>query len=552
VGSTLTCLALTAGLLVAVPEASVQEQEGQDSKTRSSPAREGHRGPGVIEGEGGPARFLPALLSGFRTEAADELLRFTDGFYRTPGNPGYDAVLDRVQERLRESGFGEREGFELELIETKLSGPAWTPKSGRLEALVPGAAPVVLHAFERATDPDRVMLPMYAPAADVEGRVVFEAADVAPGTLLVSDEGLDGRLVGRLARKGALAVLSSDIAHFTRDPSGGDAHLDAIQFRSVSRSTRLPVAQISPRSHARLRELARTHPDLSLRLRAEVEWTEAPLRTLVARVLGDERPDEVVVLASHVQEPGAGDNASGVAGLCEVASAVARDFERPARTLVFLWGDEMRQSSIYLRHTKRRVVAGISADMLGQSRERTGAICLLERAPDPGALDTLPPDQHTPWGAGRVREEDLIPSGLALVGRVALADTGRRVGGWETSENPWEGGSDHDVFLKSGVPAVLFWHFTDFTYHTSLDRMDRIDLEELRRTSCAILATALTVADLRRADLARLQASNALERELRVAAALEAGRPDVAMRWREWCHSVDEWLIATCVDATDD
>ena len=559
---TRTCLALGAVLALAAPRGLAQEPDaGADQPPKDRPpTREvttsapsaGHRGPAIAAGESGPSRFLPSLLSGFETEAAMELLRFADGYYRSPGNPGYDAVLDRVQARLRASGFGEREGFELELIESELPGPAWTPVSGRLEALVPGGEAVVLHAFSEAADPDRVMLPMFAPAADVEGRVVFEVEDVAPGTLLVSEQNLDGRLVSRLARKGAVAVCSSHIAHFTRDPSGGDAHLDAIQFRSVSRGTHLPVAQISPRSHGRLRELVREHPGLRLRLRAQVEWTEAPMRTLVARVLGSERPEEVVVIASHVQEPGAGDNASGVAGMCEVASLLARGLERPARSLVFLWGDEMRQSSIFLRHTQRQVVAGISADMLGQSKEQTGAICLLERAPDPGALDTLPPDAHTPWGAGRVRAGQVIPNGLALAGRLALADTGRRVGGWETSENPWEGGSDHDVFLQSGVPAVLFWHFTDFTYHTSLDRLGRIDPEELRRSSCAIVATALTVADLRRADLARLEASNALELELRVAAALEAGRPDVAKRWREWCHGVDLWLAETCVDAADD
>jgi hypothetical protein len=519
------------------------------------PAR--HAGPGVAEGAGGPARFARRIYEGFDVEAALEVLRFTDGFYRSPGNPGYDLTLERVRARLAASGFGSLEGFELEMLETPLSTPPWTPKSGRLEALLPGGEVLVLHAFDRAGDVDRVMLPMYAPSADVEGRVVFDLADVGPGTLLVSTENLAGRVVAQLAKRGACAVLSAHIEPFTRDPSGGDAHLDAIQFRSVSRSTRLPVAQISPRSHALLVELARKHPSLRLRLRAQVEWGEGPLRTLVARVLGSSRPDEVVAVASHVQEPGAGDNASGVAGLCEAAAGLARacasgELERPARTLVFLWGDEMRQTSIWLEHNRRRVIAGISADMLGQSRAQTGSICLLERGPDPGALDTLPPDAHTPWGAGQVEEQDLAPNGLALIGRVALVDVGRLVGGWATSENPWEGGSDHDIFLGRGVPGVLFWHFTDFTYHTSLDRLERIDPEELRRSSSAILATALALADLRSADLERLKASNVLERELRVGAALEAARPDVAKRWREWCHGVELWLETSCVDAARD
>ena len=60
--------------------------------------------------------------------------------------------------------------------------------------------------------------------------------------------------------------------------------------------------------------------------------------------------------------------------------------------------------------------------MLGESPERTGAIALLERSQDPGALHPLPPDEHTPWGESEVEEEDIRPSGVALIARIALSD----------------------------------------------------------------------------------------------------------------------------------
>jgi len=518
----------------------------------------GHYGPEVAPGDSGTARFTGVLYDEFAAEAAMDVVRYVDGFYRAPGNDGYDASLDRVRERLTAAGFGEREGFELDEIRTPLRSPAWTPVSGSFEVKIPGGDWESLHAFDAPGDPDRVMLPINAPSADVEGTLVLDAEKVGAGTVFVGEAGLGGRAVAAHAKRGAVAVVSASIAGFTRDPSGGDAHLDAIQFRSVSRSVATPVAQISPRTLARLRALAEEHEGVRVRLRSQVTWKETgELRTLVARVLGATHPTEAVAIASHVQEPGAGDNASGVGGMCEAASALARAvrkgaLDRPARTIVFLWGDEMRQSAIWLDATERTVIAGISADMLGQSRDATGARCLLERSPDPGALDTLPPDEHTPWGAGPVKEEDLVPNGLSLVARSALVDVARHVGGWHTSENPWEGGSDHDVFLREGVPGILMWHFTDFTYHTGLDRLDRLDSEELRRTSSAVLATALCLADLRGGDLERLRASNVLERDLRVAAALEAERPDVAKRWREWCRGVEVWLAATAVDAAGD
>ena len=529
----------------------------QEARAQAEAPAQSHLGPQVAPGKTGPARYVSVVYEHFDEEAALATAAFVDRYYRAPGNHGYNATLDHVRARLETAGFGSHPGLELAQIETPLRSPAWTPISGSLRVLSSSGEVEVLHSFEKGTDADRVMLPINAPSTDVQGRVVFDAADVTEGTLLVSEKNVGDREIAQLAKKGAVAVVCSSIASFTRDPSGGDEHLDAIQFRSVSRNVRLPVAQISPRTRQRLLELAKQDGELRLHLRAEVEFNEGMLRTLVATVVGGTHPDDVVAIASHVQEPGAGDNASGVSGLCEVAAGLAAALKsdrlaRPARSLAFIWGDEMRQSSIWLENNEREVIAGISADMLGQSAERTGAICLLEREPDPGALDTLPPDEHTPWGAGAVSEDDLHPSGLSLIARTSLFDVSTWVGGWTTSENPWEGGSDHDIFLGRKIPGILLWHFTDFTYHTSLDRLDRLDPEELRRSATAILCSALAVADLRRNDLERLKASNVLERELRVKAALEAGRPDVAKRWREWCHGVEQWLDAKCVDPADD
>ncbi len=525
-----------------------------------TPKPTGHFGPQVAAGETATARFIVPLYERFDKQAAMGVVRFVDGFYRAPGNAGYNAALDHVRALLEQGGFGKQPGFELEEILSPMSSPAWTPVSGRLSVQIPDAEEIVLHDFDTPGDPDRVMLPIYARSADVEGTLlvdedgVIEGDHDLAGIIVVSSASLSGRVLKRLEGRGVLAAISCSNASFTVDPNGGEEHLDAIQFRSVSPSTRLPVAQISRRSYNRLQELHEKHPAARLHLQAEVVLDEnAQVRTLVARVIGAERPGEALCVVAHVQEPGAGDNASGVGGMCQGALTLSRlirtqQLARPARTIEFVFGDEMRQSAVWLEHTSRKVIAGISADMLGQSESRTGARCLLERSPDPGALDPILPDEHTPWGAGRVEKDDLLPNGLALIARHALIDMGEHVEGWHTSENPWEGGSDHDIFLKRGIPGILLWHFTDFTYHTGLDRMERLDAEELRRTCAAILATTMALADLRRGDLVRLQASNVLERELRVKVALQAARPDVAKRWREWSRGVELWLANSVVD----
>ena len=339
-----------------------------------------HRGPAVAPGETGPARFVAPLLDAFDAERAFAFTKAVDRHYRAPGNDGYEAALDLVLEQLRAAGFrasgddaeGAVPGLELRVIETKLRSPAWTPVSARLEVVTADNSREVLHAFDTPEGRDRVMLPVEAPSAEVRGRVVFGVDELGPGTVLVTDAPLGGGLLRRARRAGAAAVLSSSLSELTVDPRDGERHLDAIAFTSVPTGTELAVAQISPRSHARITALLEAGEPFELALNAVVRFDERPLRTVVASFVGTHLPGEVVVVPAHVQEPGAGDNASGVGGMLEgavaLAGALARgELEAPLRTLELVWGDEIRQSSIWLQHTQRRPIAAFSADMLGQS-----------------------------------------------------------------------------------------------------------------------------------------------------------------------------------------
>ena len=506
--------------------------------------------PDVAPGQSGPRRFVGPLYEKFDAERALRDAAFIDGWYRAPGNTGYRATLDHLRKRLAAAGFGDDPRLELRTIESESPQPVWDPRSAELRLIV-GEESRLLHAFDGPAGRDRVMLPVHAPSCDVTGPVALALEQLEPGAVLVVDAPLRRDLLQAAADRGALAVLSSRLHPFTVDPTGAERHLDAVLYASVPRPTPLPVGQISPRSHRAIRQAAASGEPVQLAFRAEVEQGEARVATLVAAIVGASRPGEAVAVAGHVQEPGAGDNASGVAGLLEAATSLAgllreESLPWPARTVVFLWGDEMAQSRRWLDTTSRRPVAGILADMLGQSRERTGAIALLERAPDPGAQQPLPPDRHTSWGAGRVDPERILPAGLALIARTALSDVASHVGGWTFGEHPWEGGSDHDVFLGHGVPAVLLWHFTDFAYHTGLDRMELLDAEELRRTSVAVAATALAVADARPGDLERYRASLKLERELRLEAAAAAGKKETAGQWRRWFRGAGAWLEELC------
>jgi hypothetical protein len=516
----------------------------------------GHRGPPVATGAQGPARFAPQVFAAFSAERAFATTAFADRWYREPANEGFEAVVDEVEKGLREAGFGSADGFEIEIVSTPMKSPAWTPRSARLSLVTGGAAERVLHSFDAPEDRDRTILPRNAPAADVEGRLVTALDGVESGCVLLVDTPLQSKLLEDAKTRGAVLVLSSSLADYNVDPvKGGERHLDAVGYRHAPYPPVLPVAQVSPRTAGILRAAIQKAPAARVRFRCQTEFAERPLRTIVATVVGASRPDECVAMAAHIQEPGACDNASGVGTLLEAAHTAATlisggELPRPARSLCFVFGNEIEQSRIFLDHTKRSCVAAIAADMTGEAEAKTGAIALLERPQDPGALAALPPDHHTAWSGGAVstaKADEIVPTGIAVIARCALIDIGSLQSAWSTDEHPFEGGSDHVVYLERKIPAVLFWHFPDFTYHTSLDRIENVDAEEMHRTGSALLSTALALADPRPTDLDRYLQSLRIEADVRAQACAQAGDDTTAAAWGEWVRGARMWLRNLCL-----
>ena len=57
--------------------------------------------------------------------------------------------------------------------------------------------------------------------------------------------------------------------------------------------------------------------------------TTRPTRTLVAEIPGTVKPDERIVMAAHIQEPGANDDGSGCGTLLALAAALRERRRRP-------------------------------------------------------------------------------------------------------------------------------------------------------------------------------------------------------------------------------
>jgi len=527
------------------------------------------------------SRYLPASASSaadalegrFDERAAMNLVEFMDRYWRNAANEGFNASIDRIHDRLAESGFTRR-----------ASGPSdgpsvWVEEYGRANGWDYSVGTLALAGDEAR--PDEVLLSrdqqrvalcinsfstppggVTAPIVDVgQGAASdYEGKDVR-GAVVLGDAG-PGRLwQSAVAQRGAIGVVSTTLESYIRPgPPGSPAdraprdEWDVLQWSGVpyDEGRRGFGFKATPRAAARIRARLAKGP-AKVRVDVVSTFSPGPVRSLVAEIPGAVKPDERVVLVAHVQEPGANDNASGCATLVELARAVLqgirdRKLPMPGRTITFIWGDEIRASRQWMQDhpaEAKQVRYMFSLDMTGENTKLTGGPFLIEKAPDPTAVWPRPSDPHTEWGSSPVKADAIKGT---LLNDLFLAVCQRSA--WKVQTNPYEGGSDHSVFLAAGVPSVLAWHFPDRFYHSSLDRPAMTDPAEMKQVGVNVAATALLLASATprdAADVARLVEQAAIARlalERRQGRALTADAADksaaeateaaVQAAWRTW------------------
>jgi len=167
---------------------------------------------------------------------------------------------------------------------------------------------------------------------------------------------------------------------------------------------------------------------------------------VVARVRGSERPDETVMYGAHWDAHGhatpnaagdeiyngAVDNASGVAGLLELARLFAEG-PRPERTVMFMaWAAE-------------------EAGLLGANHYAANPLAPLETTVLNLNMDSLLPgpvaEEVVVIGYGKTDAQDLLARHVAAAGRRLIPDPAPQVGAFYRS--------DHFPLAARGVPALF-------------------------------------------------------------------------------------------------
>jgi hypothetical protein len=472
-------------------------------------------------------------------KVAMEVVAFMAPLWRLAGNPAFEASQQFISDRLVAAGLQPKyeayanggQGWEYVRASVRLGGPGG-------EILLSKETHRVDLAINSMSTPP--------------GGVTLRLVDVGEGTSDAAYQGKDvkGAVVlasGNLAQawnfaaraRGAAGVISPAIAPYTRPADT----LDVLQWGSIAyvESLHSFAFKATPRVGARLRaELAKG--PVSLHVDVETKFHRRENRTLIVEIPGRTQPDERVVLVAHAQEPGANDNASGCGTLLAAALAIQDGIRRgtippPARTLTFLWGDEISGSRQWVKDHPdqlKGVVAMLSLDMTGEDTAKTGGTFLIEKQPDPSALWERPSDPHTEWGAGKV-DPAMVKGSFLNDLHLAVALRRARDTNWVVRTNPYEGGSDHTVFTTAGVPALLNWHFTDRYYHTNLDTIDKVSATEMQHVAVAVATTATFLASADRTDVAPMTALMETAREARLATErTNNASPEILAAWEKW------------------
>lgn len=185
---------------------------------------------------------------------------------------------------------------------------------------------------------------------------------------------------------------------------------------------------------------------------------------------------------------GADDNASGVAGLIELARVLSTQNPKPRRTIVFIAfsGEEegLLGSDYYVNHPimpLAKTVAMINMDMIGRLKEKNLIVGGVGTAQEwRSMIDTDNSMQSMTVSLNTTRAEASTSKTFPIVvgsnGQPAVTMDPAKQFTLTLNEDGF-GPSDHSSFYSKQVPVLFFWTGTHDDYHKPSDTADKINYE---------------------------------------------------------------------------
>ncbi len=301
-----------------------------------------------------------------------------------------------------------------------------------------------------------------------------------------------------------------------------DSHLSRLRYDNSAGASALPVAAVSRgvaqallggSSLADLEDDARSGKERAsngrksfLTLSTVLVREETPAFNIVGVLDGSDPvlKKEAIIIGAHYDHLGMGgegslvpgktavhhgadDNASGVAGLLELARSFSAKRVRPKRTIIFIAfsGEEegLLGSSYYVNNPVMplaNTVAMINMDMIGRAKDKKLVIGGVGTAQDWRTLiNDAQLAQSVVVDAGNPAAHALsnMPMVVGANGRTVVSSNRSEQMILTLNEDGF-GPSDHSSFYAKQIPVLFFWTGTHNDYHKPSDTADKINYED--------------------------------------------------------------------------
>lgn len=349
----------------------------------------------------------------------------------------------------------------------------------------------------------------YSKSTPAEG-VTAELVDVGGGTRPVHYKGRNvedkfvlatgrAKLVHEQAvyKHGAAGVITdaiiSEIKNVRESVDIPDAHAYQSIWPTREDQDRVTFGfSISKRQGNHLRSLIEDNRPVILAAKVDAQLFSGNLDVVTATIQGRSKPKEEIFLIAHLchPKPSANDNASGSGLLLEIARTIqilieSGKIEKPERTIRFLWVPETYGTNAYLYHHKSlasHLISGLNLDMVGQNQELCKSTLSLDKTPDtnPSYLNDY--------------VFNLLERSVEEFGSESTFGSAST---FRYSINAFSGGSDHAEFNDStfSVPCIMLLQWPDLYYHTSMDSIDKVSENSLKRVGWIATVAVLALAN---------------------------------------------------------
>jgi len=443
------------------------------------------------------SKFIDEILNEVSGKNAWDWVAKISQYNRLGGTQEYHEIVEQIINELNKFNLDE-----VKLLKYPADGKAkswayitsrcWDVKSGELWLTEPNKE--LLCRFKEIP----MCIIRYSKSCDITTELVdvgeglneedFKGKDVEDKLVLISAPKL--AITPFYAIKGAVGVIVYP------DSKRANGYRDMTIYKAFQHTNEILEKttfgfSITYEQAMNLKELLKKE-SVKLHAKIEARLFDGEVEVISAAINGTEIPQEEIILTAHLCHPkaGANDNASGSAGLIELARSLVtliknKIINPPKRTIRFLWVPEFEGTWPWAKENETKVknaLCNLNLDMIGEHPIKIGQPCDISRAPysRPSILNDL-----LRYFTQEIADH---PNGIAVNG-TNVPMRYRII--------PFSGGSDQQVFVDTviGIPGIMIGH-TDPLWHTSLDTIENVDSTEMQRVIGIALCTSYLFAIL--------------------------------------------------------